>query len=107
MAEDTFTKVIEVEKEIKSAISDERCRVDHWLQTVKRHLSEQYRQELKAIKEEEVRSRRADIRDVEDEIRDTLETARQKARRYEDINDAELAGLLGKFLQELLPGKDP
>lgn len=107
MTEDTFSKVIEVEREIKSVISDERRRVDQWLQNVKRELSGQYRNELKELREELARSRRAEISEAEDEIRKTIGKARQKAREYEAIDDRELAELLENILQRLVPGEVP
>jgi len=106
MAEDTFTKVIEIEKEIKEIISEERKRVDQWVESVKKELAVQYRHEMKRLKEELTRNREEKITEAEERISERLNSAREMTRKFEEIDDRELMPILENFLQRIVPGKD-
>ena len=106
MAEDTFTKVIEIEKEIKELISDERKRVDQWLESVKKEMSVQYRHEMKKLKAELSHNRKEKITEAEERISEILNSAREMTRKFEDIDDRELMPILENILQQIVPGKD-
>lgn len=106
MAEDTFAKIIEIEKEIKENISEERKRVDQWVESVKKELAVQYRNEMKSLKEELTRNRKEKITEAEERISETLDNTREMTRKFEEIDDRELMSILEKILQRIVPGED-
>lgn len=104
MEENTFHRVIRVEKEIGVSIAEERLRVDLWLQAVKTDLERQYLQEVEQLEKEAARKKVA----LENAARQKMEQidreAVAEARRLASIDDEDLKALLRGHLRSILPG---
>ena len=104
MEENTFHRVIRVEKEIGASIAEERRRVDHWLQTVKKDLERQYLQEMKQLEKENAEKKIALENAARQKIEQMDREAVAEARRLTSIDDEQLIAILRDHLPSILPG---
>jgi hypothetical protein len=104
MEKDILAGVIGVEAEIKRRLDAEREKAGEWLEKEKKNIEKETVREENRLKQDFRGALETKRKDAEKRALETLNDARSRAEKLENITDEALRGIISKYIIRISPG---